>query len=262
MPFPGEMSPNVERTKRDRRRSRPRDCTGPLPLRRPRTAGAPCWTTRIFSGAQPFIRRKQLSRSLRHHDHALRLLAQRGEHVALVIRRLREHRVKRQDERSRELLGERQHVLAVGTAEDPVLVLQQDDVDVESTQQPCRSDVIAPHRLRHGREDVVPLRARRLVDDRDCTHALHARNRQQRRPDVERERSDPARARRVRREDRSTHGARAPLSAGVRRAGAKPPEAWPGRTHRSRPHRGPSAAVAHLTAGPETPADPSAGARA
>ena len=99
MPFPGEMSPNVERTKRDRRRSRPRDCTEPLPLRRPRTAGAPCWTTQIFSGAQPFIARSS-SRSLRHHDHTLRLLAQRGQHVALVIRRLRAHRVKRQDERS------------------------------------------------------------------------------------------------------------------------------------------------------------------
>ena len=166
---------------------------------------------------------KQLSRRLRHDDHTLRLVAQRGQHVALVIRRRRKDGVKRQDEWSRELPGERQHVLAVGAAEDPVLVLQQDDVDVESTEQPCRSDVVAPHRLRHGRENIVPLRARRLIDDGDRTNALHVRNRQQRRTDVERERSDPTRARRVRREDRSTHALRAPLSAGVRRAGAQPP---------------------------------------
>ena len=69
----------------------------------------------------------------------------------------------------------------------------------------------------------MPLRARRLVDDRDRANALHARDRQQRRPNVEREGSDPARARRVRREDGGTHGARAPLSSGVRRAGAQPP---------------------------------------
>ena len=170
---------------------------------------------------------EQRSRSLRHDDHAFRLHAQRGEHFALVVRRLRQDRVQRQDERSRELPRERQHVLAVRTAEDPVLVLQQDDVDVESTQEPCRADVIAADPLRHGGKDIVSLRARRLVHDRDGTHALHAGNRQQRRPHVERECSDPARARRVRREDRSTHGARAPLSAGVRRAGAQPPK--PGR---------------------------------
>ncbi len=106
-------------------------------------------------------------------------------------------------------------------------MLQQDDVDVESTQKSCRSDVIAPHRLRHGCEDIVPLRARRLVDDRDYTHALDAGYRQQRRPHVECEGSDAARPRRVRREDRCTHGGRAPLSPGVRRAGAQPPK--PGR---------------------------------
>ena len=154
---------------------------------------------------------KQLSRCLCHHDHTLRLLAQGGQHFALVIRRLRKDGVKRQDERSRELPRERQHVLAVGAAEDPVLVLQQDDVDVESTQQPCCSDVVAPHCLRHGREDIVALRARRLVDDGDRAHALHARGREQRCADVEGERSDPARARRVRREDRSTHGSVRPF---------------------------------------------------
>ena len=123
---------------------------------------------------------KQLSRSLRHHDHTLRLLAQSGQDFALVIRRLRKDGVKRQDERSGELPRERQHVLAVRTAKDPVFVLQQDDVDVESSEQPCRSDVIASHRLRHGRQDIRPLRARRLVDDGDRTNALHARNREQR----------------------------------------------------------------------------------
>ena len=37
---------------------------------------------------------------LRHDDDALRLLAQRGQHLALVIRRLRKHGVEREDERS------------------------------------------------------------------------------------------------------------------------------------------------------------------
>ena len=119
---------------------------------------------------------EQPSGSLGHDDHALRLLAQRGEHVALVVRRLRQDGVKRQDERSSELFRERQHVLAVGTAEDPVLVLQQHDVDVEAPQEPCRADVVAPHALRHGCEDVMPLRARGLIDDRDCPDALHTRN--------------------------------------------------------------------------------------
>ena len=146
---------------------------------------------------------QQLSRCLCHHDHTLRLLAQGAQHDALVIGRLRQDGVKRQNERPRELPREREHVLAVGTAEDSVLVLQQDDVDLEPTQQPCRTDVVAPHRLRHGRENIVALRARGLVDDGDCAHALHILGREQRCADVEGECSDPACARRIRREDRS-----------------------------------------------------------
>ncbi len=76
---------------------------------------------------------QQLSRCLCHHDHALRFLAQGAQHVALVIGRLRPDGVKRQNERPRELPREREHVLSVRTAEDSVLVLQQDDVDLEST---------------------------------------------------------------------------------------------------------------------------------
>ena len=230
MPLPGEIEPE-----------RREDETGSQPVEAPRAHRAVA-APATEDGRRPVLddadllrgtavhAQEERSRGLRHHDHPLRLLAQRGEHLALVVGRLRQDGVQRQDERSRELPGERQHVLAVGAAEDPVFVLEQDDVDVEPAQEPRRADVVAAHRLRDGGEDVVPLRARGLVDDRHCAHALDAGNRQQRRPNVEREGSDPARARRVRREDRSTHGGRAPLSAGVRRAGALPPEAWPVRS--------------------------------
>ncbi len=75
------------------------------------------------------------TRRLGHDDHALGLVAERREHLELMRRRLREHRVQRHDERLRELARERKDVLAVAAAEDAVLVLQQDDVDVESRER-------------------------------------------------------------------------------------------------------------------------------
>jgi hypothetical protein len=47
-------------------------------------------------------------------------------------RRLREQRVQGHDERLRELSRERQDVLPFRATVDPVLVLEQDDVDVEA----------------------------------------------------------------------------------------------------------------------------------
>ena len=58
-------------------------------------------------------------------------------------RRLRQHGVERHDERLRELLGQRDHVGAVATAEDPVLVLEEDDVDVQPAENSRRADVVA-----------------------------------------------------------------------------------------------------------------------
>ncbi len=52
--------------------------------------------------------------------------------------------MQRHDERLRELRDEREHVLAVAAAEDPVLVLEQDDVDVEPAEDPRGAHVVAP----------------------------------------------------------------------------------------------------------------------
>ena len=113
--------------------------------------------------------------------------------------------MQRDDERLRELLREREHVLAVGAAEDPVFVLEQDDVDVEPAEDPRRADVVASDRLGDRRENAAPLRARRLVDDRDEIDALDAFDVVERAAQVGRERADAADPRRVRGDDRGTH---------------------------------------------------------
>ena len=84
-----------------------------------------------------------------------------------MLRRLREHGVQRDDERLCERFGERQDVLAVGAAEDAVLVLEEHDVDVEPAEHARGADVVAADRLPDRREERAPLRARRLVQDRD-----------------------------------------------------------------------------------------------
>ena len=228
-PFPGEIRPNVERTNRDRSRSCSRDGASPLAGRRPSTAGAPCWTTRIFSGAQVPI-----CTSRRSAVSVITMTRSASSQSAVRTSRwwslgLREHGVQRQDERAGELLREGENVLAVGSAEDPVLVLQEDDVDVEAAEEPRRADVVAADRLRDGRDDLWALRARCLVDDRDRADALHAGDAEERRPQVEREGSDPARARRIRREDGGSHGARAPLSIGCPACWRFPACSVPGR---------------------------------
>ena len=147
-----------------------------------------------------------------HHDRELCLIAESGEHLELMRRGLRQHRVQGHDERLGQLLGEGQHVLAVGAAEDPVLVLEQDDVDVEPADEPGRAHVVPANRLRDGGQQLGPLRARRLVDDHDRADAIDAREREQRRSHVEREGADATCTRRIRREDRGTHASGAPLS--------------------------------------------------
>ena len=57
---------------------------------------------------------------------------------------------KRHDERLCELAGERQHVFAVSSAEDAVLVLEENDVDVSPTERTRRADVVAARALRDG----------------------------------------------------------------------------------------------------------------
>ena len=159
---------------------------------------------------------KQTLRGFRHHDHTLRLLAELCQHTQLMGRRLRQHRMQRHDKRLGELLREREHVLAVRPAEDPVLVLENDDIDVEPAEQPRRPYVVTPNSLGHRRQDLRVLRARRLVDDDHAADVLDALDPEQRSSHVGREGSDSASTRRIRREDRGTHDARAPLSVGVR----------------------------------------------
>ena len=109
------------------------------------------------------------------------------------------------DERLRELPREGEHVLAVAAAEDPVLVLEQHDVDVEPPQHPCRSDVVATDRLCDRREQAAPLRARRFVHDRDEIRDLDRLRREERASQVGSERTDPAGTRRERGDDRGPH---------------------------------------------------------
>ena len=155
-------------------------------------------------------------RRLGHHDHTLGLVAQRGQNLELMRRRRREHRVQGDDERLRELAGERQHVLAVAPAEDAVLVLEQDDVDIRAAERAGGADVVAARSLRDGLRDLGPLRARRLVDDHERADVIDAVDAEQCEPNVERERTNPAGTGWKRRKDRGTHEC-APLSPDVRR---------------------------------------------
>ena len=102
-------------------------------------------------------------------------------------------------------------------AEDPVLVLEQDDVDVEPAEQPRRANVVAarpPGRPSRGRPAAAGSTARR-------------RRRRCRLPRSPRTPSSDARTSNenvpipqarggIRREDRGTHDSRAPLSVEVR----------------------------------------------
>ena len=82
--------------------------------------------------------------------------------------------MQRDHERLRQLVRERQHVLAVTAAEDAVLVLQQDDVDVGAAERTGGSDVVAARALGDRLRDLGPLRAGRLVDNDDRADVVHA----------------------------------------------------------------------------------------
>ena len=127
---------------------------------------------------------QQAKRRVRHHDHELGLRAQLREHFRLVRRGLRQHRVQRHDERLRQFLRKRQHVLPVAAAEDPVLVLKQHDVDIEPPEHPSRPDIVATHRLGDRRQHAPALRARRFVHDRDEIGDGHRARAGQRRSQV------------------------------------------------------------------------------
>jgi len=121
-------------------------------------------------------------------------------------RRLGENRVQGHDERLRQLFRKGQHVVAVTPAEDPVLVLQQDDVDIEAAQHSGSAHVIPADGLPDRREQGSPLRARGLVDDGDDVGALDAVHAEQCSSQVGRERADPAGTGREGGDDCRTHG--------------------------------------------------------
>ena len=148
---------------------------------------------------------EQSKRRVGHHDHELCFAAQLRQHLRLVRRGLGEDRVQRHDERLGELTREREDVFAVTSAEDPVLVLEQHDVDVEPPQHPGRSDVVATDRLRDRREQTAPLRARRLVHDCDEIRYLERIRAEESASQVGSKRTDPAGARRERGDDRGPH---------------------------------------------------------
>ena len=123
-----------------------------LAARAIRRAGAPCGTTRTFSSGHV-----PESTSSRSAVSVITITSSASLHSSVstsawCARRLGQDRVQRHDERLRELAREREDVLAVPAAEDPVLVLEQHDVDVEPPQHPGRSDVVAANRLRDRRK--------------------------------------------------------------------------------------------------------------
>jgi hypothetical protein len=103
--------------------------------------------------------------------------------------------VQRDDDGLRELVDERQDVLAVASAEDPVLVLEEDDLDVEPTEDPGGADVIATDSLRDRRHEARPLWARGLINDNDLLDPVDSVDAEQRRVDVCGEGTDTAGAR-------------------------------------------------------------------
>ena len=149
---------------------------------------------------------EQPLRRLGHHDHELGLAAQGREHPGLMRRGLGEHCVQCDDEGLREILGQREHVGAVVAAEDPVLVLEQDDVDVEPAEDPGCANVVASNRLRDRGHEPRPLRAGRVVDDDDLLDAVDPVDPEQRGAHVGRKGADPAGTRRVGGDDRGAHG--------------------------------------------------------
>ena len=156
------MSPNVES------RKAPDAVPGRAsPTRRLRITGAPCGTTLILASGQAPPLDEKLLGGLRHDRDRLRLVAQRRQDGELTGGWGRYHGVQRDDERLAECPRKRQDVVAGRPAENAVLVLEKDDVDVESAEKTCGPDVVAAHRLRDRRENISGLRTGRLVDDRD-----------------------------------------------------------------------------------------------
>ena len=191
----------MERTNRPRRR--PARSRGSVARRCPLDEQRRCAVrddADLFLGTGAVVD-EQAERRIRHDDDELGVAAERLEDPRLVRRRLREDGVQGHDERLRQLFGQRHDVFAVAPAEDAVLVLEQNDVDVPAAEDASSPDVVAACSLRDRRNHARTLRPGRIVDDHDLRHGFDLVQSDQRGTNVCGERPDPARTRWVRGDD-------------------------------------------------------------
>ena len=167
----------------------------------------------LLGGARPTVD-EEAARGLRHDDHELCLAANVGEDECLMRCRLGENRVQGHDEGLRQLSRQRCNVVTVPAAEDPVLVLQEDDVDVEPTQDPGRTNVVAAHTLRNRCDEARPLGSRRLVHDHDLLDPVDVVEAEESAAHVGREGADAAGTRRVGGDDGGAHAGPRPFRRG------------------------------------------------
>ena len=206
-------APACARTRRAPARRRAGAVRRPAPRgAAPSSTGAPCGTTRILSAGHAPTSVEQPLRRVGHHDHALGLIAERGEHLELV----------RATAPTAPCAASRRAAGPAPAAKDstyspsgppkiPYSCWRRTTSMSSPAEQPRRAHVVAANGLRDGRQQLGALRARRLVDDDDRLHVIDGRHGEQRGAHVEGERADAAGTRRVRREDRGTHVAHAPF---------------------------------------------------
>jgi hypothetical protein len=88
-------------------------------------------------------------------------------------------------------------------------MLEQDDVDVEATENPCGACVVTSNSLSDRGGEPGALRARGLVYDHDLLDPVDFVEAEERRANVGRKRADATRSRRIGGDDR---GAQVPAS--------------------------------------------------
>ena len=101
-----------------------------------------------------------------HHDQR-RSSAQCAQSGGLAGRRASQHGMQRDDHRHGELICESENELPVIAAEDAVLVLDQDDIDIALRQFRCCCCVVARNVLSDRRDDLWWVRMRIIPHDGD-----------------------------------------------------------------------------------------------
>ena len=139
-----------------------------------------------------------------HHDRR-RGTTEFSLDVMLGGSRSAEHGVKAHDVRNRQLGREGQDILAVSPAKNPELVLDDDDVASESTEQPSTAAIVRAHIGRHGGHHGGWIDVGLAIGDGDDIDSIHTRCFEKRRSQIGRERGQSTRAWWVCRQDCSTH---------------------------------------------------------